>query len=163
MVLRPVGWGDLADIQALKADPLVFAMMLGGVRTPSIVVDELAADVSFWARTGVGMWTCRDRTGGFVGLTGLMERPDGRGIALRFAIGRRFQGRGLAREAAGAALRFGHDVAGLPRIIAVARESNFGSRTVLGGIGMIECGSFVQGGYDMLVYESRRRTDAVSR
>jgi RimJ/RimL family protein N-acetyltransferase len=163
MVLRPVGWGDLADIQALKADPLVFAMMLGGVRTPSIVVEELAADVSFWARTGVGMWTCRDLTGGFVGLTGLMERPDGRGIALRFAIGRRFQGRGLAREAAGAALRFGHDVAGLPRIIAVARESNFGSRTVLGGIGMIECGSFVQGGYDMLVYESRRRTDAVSR
>lgn len=163
MVLRPVGWGDLADIQALKADPLVFAMMLGGVRTPSIVVEELAADVSFWARTGVGMWTCRDLTGGFVGLTGLMERPDGRGIALRFAIGRRFQGRGLAREAAGAALRFGHDVAGLARIIAVARESNFGSRTVLGGIGMIECGSFVQGGYDMLVYESRRRTDAVSR
>jgi RimJ/RimL family protein N-acetyltransferase len=158
LVLSPVGWGDLADIQALKADPLVFAMMLGGVRPPSIVVEELATDISFWARAGVGMWTARDLTGGFVGLTGLMERPDGRGIALRFAIRRRFQGRGFAREAAGAALRFGHDSAGLPRIIAVARESNFGSRTVLGGIGMVECESFVRDGYDMVVYESRRRT-----
>lgn len=159
MVLSPVGWADLADLQALKADPMVFAMMLGGVRTPLAVVEELAADISFWARSGVGMWSARDLTGGFIGLAGLMDRPDGRGIALRFAIGRRFQGQGLAREAAGAALRFGHESAGLKRIIAVARESNFGSRTVLGGIGMVECGSFVQGGYEMVVYESRRRTE----
>ena len=64
------------------------------------------------------------------------------------------QGRGLAREAAWAALRFGHDRAGLRRIVAVARESNFGSRTVLGGIGMHEAESFIQNGYRMLLYVS---------
>ena len=45
----------------------------------------------------------------FVGITGLERRPDGRGVALRFALWPEAQGRGLAREAAGAALRFGHD------------------------------------------------------
>ena len=32
MVLTPVGGVDLADLQTIKADPRVFAIMLGGVR-----------------------------------------------------------------------------------------------------------------------------------
>jgi RimJ/RimL family protein N-acetyltransferase len=73
---------------------------------------------------------------------------------LRFALWPEAQGRGLAREAAYATLRFGHDRAGLPRIVAVARESNFGSRMVLGGIGMKETRTFGQFGYTMIFYES---------
>jgi RimJ/RimL family protein N-acetyltransferase len=83
-----------------------------------------------------------------------MERADGRGIALRFALTFGARGRGLAREAAGAALRFGHERAGLERIVAVAKETNFDSRTVLGGIGMVERDSFLRDGERMLVYES---------
>lgn len=159
MVLTPVGWADLADIQAIKADPRVFAMMLGGVRGPARAAEELAEDMAFWARRGFGVWTVRaSGNGAFIGLAGLMERPDGRGVALRFALTPEVQRHGLAREAAGAVLRFGHDTAGLERIVAVARESNFASRTVLGGIGMVPCGSFIQAGHEMLIYESRRRT-----
>ena len=95
-------------------------------------------------------------TAAFRALTGLMQRPDGRGIALRFAFWPEAQGRGLAREAAAAALRFGHDRAKLRRIVAVARETNFASRMVLGSIGMVECDSFTQGGYAMVLYESVR-------
>ena len=51
-------------------------------------------------------------------------------------------------------LRFGHDRAGLERIVAVARENNFGSRIVLGGIGMRACERFEQRGHTMLLYES---------
>lgn len=155
LVLIPVAGPDLADLQALKADPRVFAIMLGGVRTPARAADELAEDIAFWAARGCGMWSVREAVGGaFVGLTGFMQRPDGRGVALRFAFWPEVQGQGLAREAAAAALRFGHDRAGLERIVAVARESNFASRTVLGGIGMAEAGSFVQGGHAMVLYES---------
>ncbi len=160
MVLTPVGWADLADLQAIKADPRVFAMMLGGVRSPARTAEELAEDMTFWAGHGFGMWTVRDAaTGTFIGVTGLMERPDGRGVALRFALRPEVQGNGLAREAAAAVLRFGHDTAGLERIVAVARESNFASRTVLGGIGMVPCGGFIQGGHNMAIYESRRRAN----
>jgi len=157
LALTPVGPADLPELVALKADPRVYAIMLGGVRHPARTAEELAEEIAFWAAHGCGIWTVRNAASGrFLGITGFMERPDGRGIALRFALVAGAQGRGVAREAAGAALRFGHDRAGLARIVAVARESNFASRTVLGGIGMIERERFVQEGHVMVLYESSR-------
>jgi RimJ/RimL family protein N-acetyltransferase len=153
LVLAPVGGGDLPDLRAIKADPAVFAVMLGGVRDPMQTAEDLAHDVIAWGRHGFGIWAIRE-AGRFVGITGLEHRADGHGIALRFALWTEAQGRGLAREAAFAALRFGHDRVGLPRIVAAARETNFGSRIVLGGIGMWEAGSFEQRGYKMILYES---------
>jgi len=155
LVLTPVAGTDLPELVSIKSDPRVFAIMLGGVRTPTQTAEELAADVAAWGANGFGMWAIRERPRtGFIGITGLEQRPDGRGVALRFALWPEAQGRGLAREAAGAALRFGHQQAGLHRIVAVARENNFASRMVLGGIGMTACGSFEQNGYRMIVFES---------
>ncbi|HEX7389603.1 MAG TPA: GNAT family N-acetyltransferase [Acidiphilium sp.] len=153
--LEPAGWSDLADLVALKTDPRAFAMMLGGVRTPERAAEELAGEVAAWGANGYGIWVVRGlNTGNFVGITGLEARADGRGIALRFSLWPEMRGAGLAREAAGAALRYGHDRAGLGRIVAVARADNFASRTVLGAIGMVECEDFVRGEVPMLVYES---------
>ncbi len=155
--LTPVAWPDLPDLIALKSDPRVFAVMLDGVRGPVRAAEELAADIAFWAARGYGIWTLRDAAGdAFLGLTGLMERADGRGVALRFALWPEARGRGLAREAAGAALMFGHEIAGLARIVAVARADNIGSRTVLGAIGMVERARFVRDGTEMVLYDSRR-------
>jgi RimJ/RimL family protein N-acetyltransferase len=153
LTLTPVNGADLANLVAIKADPRVFAIMLGGVRSVAETREELAHDVRAWGANGFGIWSVREGDR-FVGITGLETRPDARGVALRFALWPEAQGRGLAREAAAAALRFGHDDAGLIRIVAVARASNFASRTVLGGIGMTECGSFVQAGWEMVMYES---------
>ncbi len=153
LLLTPVSGGDLPDLRMIKADPAVFAVMQGGVRDYAQTADDLATDLVAWGRYGFGLWTIRERNR-FVGITGLEYRTDGRGVALRFALWPEAQGRGLAREAAFAALRFGHDRAGLTRIIGVARETNFGSRIVLGGIGMRQCESFEQRGHMMLLYES---------
>lgn len=155
LVLTPVGGGDLPDLRAIKADPRVFAIMLGGIRSPEQTEAELAEDVIGWGANGFGIWAVRETPDHrFVGIAGLERRPDGRGVALRFALWPEAQGRGLAREAAGAALRFGHEQGRLRRVVAVARETNFASRTVLGGIGMTERDSFVQQGYRMVMYES---------
>jgi RimJ/RimL family protein N-acetyltransferase len=155
LVLTPVGGADLSDLRAIKGDPRVFAVMLGGVRSTQRTAEELAEEVVAWGADGFGTWAVRNAaTTKFVGITGLERRPDDRGIALRFAVWPEAQGHGLAREAAAAALRFGHQQAGLRRIVAVARENNFGSRIVLGGIGMTKCDSFVQHGYRMVMYES---------
>jgi RimJ/RimL family protein N-acetyltransferase len=157
LVLTPVSGGDLADLRAIKADPRVFAVMLGGVRGATETAAELARDVIAWGVQGYGIWTVREASGNrFVGITGLEERPDNRGIALRFAVWPEVQGKGYAREAAAAALRFGHDRSGLKRIVAVAREANFASRTVLGSIGMVLCEHFVQDGHAMILFESVR-------
>jgi hypothetical protein len=153
LVLTPIGGADMVDFRAIKADPAVFAVMKGGVRGYAQTGEDLAQHVIAWGRHGFGIWAIRER-GRFVGITGLEHRTDGRGVALRFALWPEAQGRGLAREAAFAALCFGHDRAGLERIVAVARESNFGSRIVLGGIGMRACERFDQRGHTMLLYES---------
>jgi RimJ/RimL family protein N-acetyltransferase len=155
LVLTPVGGGDLAELWAIKADPAVFAVMLGGVRNHAQTAADLADNVVAWGRFGFGIWAIRE-AGQFVGITGLEHRADGRGVALRFALRPAAQGKGRASEAAFAALRFGHDRAGLPRIVAAARESNFASRIVLGGIGMRQIETFASQGYTTLLYESLR-------
>lgn len=161
LLMTPVGGADLPHLCTLKADPRVFAVMLGGVRGPTETAEELARDVRAWGANGFGIWAVRETAGNrFVGITGLERRPDGRGVALRFALEPDAQGRGLAREAASAALRFGHDQAVLSRIVAVARESNVGSRVVLGAIGMTACDGFTQNGYRMVLFESLSRSAA---
>ncbi len=102
------------------------------------------------------MFTVRDLNGTLIGITGIHERPDGRGLALRFAFDPAFRGHGLAREAASAALNYAHDCAGLPRVIAVAREDNIASRSVLGGIGMRHVDTFIRDRNVMMLHESRR-------
>ena len=106
------------------------------------------------------MWSVRAQRGRFLGVTGLMHRPDGRGVGLRFAFFPEARGIGLAGEAAFAALHYGHEVAGLERVVGVAREDNFASRIVLGSIGMVEAERFVRDGIDRIVYESVRRRNA---
>ena len=155
LVLAPIAAADLPDLIRLKADPRVFARMLGGVRGPAQTVLELAEDITFWGRTGVGMWSVREPGGAFHGIVGFMARPDGLGTALRFALWPQSRGFGLAREAAGAALHFAFDRARLGRVVAVAREDNVASRLVLGGIGMREAGRFDRDGDPMLIYERR--------
>jgi RimJ/RimL family protein N-acetyltransferase len=155
--MTPVGGADFPDLCAIKADPRVFAVMLGGVKGPADTAEELARDVMSWGEHGFGTWAIRERAGNrFAGIVGLAIRPDRRGVALRFALWPEEQGRGYAREAAGAALRFGHDQARLARIVAVARESNFGSRTVLGSIGMVPREHFDQDGQTMILFDSIR-------
>ena len=154
LLLAPVQWRDMDDMAALKGDAGAFGLMLGGVRSRVQAEAEMADDLAFWARRGVGIFTVREE-GRFLGMTGMHERPDGRGLSLRFALFPWARGRGIAREAAAAALRFAHD-AGEVLVIAVAREDNFASRTTLGGIGMTVAGGFERDGSPMLVYESVR-------
>ncbi len=157
--LTPVGYWDLRDLVRLKSDPRAYALMLGGVRSASQVAEELAHEIQDWGRYGFGVWAVRAHRGKFLGIVALQHRPDGLGVALRFAMLPDVRGAGLAVEAAGAARRFGHEVAGLPRIVAVARESNFASRAVLVAIGMSECARFPRLGETMLIYQSVCYTD----
>jgi len=156
LLMRPVTGGDLADLVRLKGDPRAFAVMLGGVRSAFQVAEELAAEMSLWGRRGFGMWTLRDLAdNGFAGIVGLMEREDGRGVALRFALAPERHGHGYATEAAGAALRFAHERAGLTRVVGVARVANLGSRNVLGAIGMREVERFEREAEAMVMYASQ--------
>lgn len=156
LTLRPVGPAHLADLIALKRDEAAFGLMLHGTRGPELATRELQDDIAIWAVRGYGTWAIHlAATEEFLGIVGLMERPDGRGIALRFALWPRTRGKGYAREAARGALEYGH-AAGLARIIAVAREDNLASRGVLEDLGLRRVAEFPREGHRMLVYESLR-------
>ena len=156
LMMIPPGKENLPDLIRLKADEGAFGLMLHGTRTPDRAAEELEDDIDFWEVRGYGTWCVFERESGtFLGICGLMERPDGRGVALRYALWPQSRGRGYAREAARAAIAFGH-AAGLDRIIAVARFTNHASRGVLEDIGMRPCGDFRHKGHHMLVFESLR-------
>ena len=131
--------------------------MLGGVRTPQQTAEDLAQEIAFWGRHDVGMWTARDQGGLLLGVTGLHERYDSRGIALRVAFDPATRGHGLARRQQGRCCQDAHNRAGLTRVIAVARDSNIASRTLLGAIGMREESTFEQGGHLMHLFASERQ------
>lgn len=57
-------------------------------------------------------------------------------VELLYALDRTAWGRGLATEAAGAALAYGFEVAGLGRIIGITRPANAASRRILEKLGM---------------------------
>jgi RimJ/RimL family protein N-acetyltransferase len=153
--LRPVCFDDLDGLAALKADPLAFGLLLGGVRDRQRTAQDLAEDIVFWGEHGVGMWSIRERgQPDLIGLTGIMQRPDGRGMALRFALQPWARGRGYASEAALAALRYAHEHGRLARVVAVARETNTASRELLAAIGMTFHGTFIQHGWRMWLFES---------
>jgi RimJ/RimL family protein N-acetyltransferase len=145
---------QLPELIRLKGDESVFGYMLHGIRSPERTREELEDDMDFWQVRGYGTWSVFLRESGqFLGICGLMERPDGRGIALRYALWPETRGFGYAREAARAALDFGH-AAGLSRIIAVARDTNLSSQAVMRDIGMKQAGEFMNRGHRMVVFDS---------
>ena len=84
-----------------------------------------------------------------------MERPDGRGVAMRFALWPECRGKGYAREAAKAGLEFGHR-AGLDADHRRGLGGEPGIPQVLQDIGMVECDAFTYRDRRMIVYESLR-------
>ena len=154
--LLPPSPEQLPELIRLKGDERVFGWMLHGVRSAQRVREELEDDTDFWQVRGYGTGSVFLRESGeFLGIAGLMERPDGRGVALRYALWPECRGQGYAREAARAALDFGH-AAGVSRIIGIARAENTASRAVLTDIGMREAEHYTYQGHPMVLHESLR-------
>ncbi|CAI3930246.1 GNAT family N-acetyltransferase [Commensalibacter papalotli (ex Botero et al. 2024)] len=161
LILSPIGWADIEDVTALKTDSQAFGHMLGGVRTSLKVAIEMGEDTVYWGCHRIGMYVVRENIkfghSRFLGITGIHNRPDGRGYALRFSLWPWAQGRGYAREAAYAVLTEAH-ARGHDRIVAVAKEDNIPSRRVLGGIGMVVEDVFFRHENKMIMYVSTQIT-----
>ena len=135
--LEPIGERHFEDLAALRAGPEVMATMKDGPETRAETGATLARYRETWRAHGFGIWAVVERaSGGFLGECGFWLRDDGLGVALRVALAASARGRGLAREAAAAALDYGFVVAGLERIVAVARQDNARSHALLEALGM---------------------------
>jgi RimJ/RimL family protein N-acetyltransferase len=90
-----------------------------------------------WDAYGFGVWAIVDKASGEVaGYCGLQYVPGMAQVELLYLLDERFWHRGLATEAALAAVRYGFDELGLQRIVAVVEAANQASRRVLEKVGL---------------------------
>lgn len=155
--MRPFTAGDLDLLARHHGDPEVMALMSGGVQTAAQVEAELDRYLTTWRDHGYGIWALFLAAGGaFVGECGLRLSDDGLPTRLRVALAPPWRGRGLAQEAAAAAVCFAFERAGLDRLVAVTKAVNGPSSKTLEGIGMIYRPDLDLRGGAAIVYELTR-------
>lgn len=134
--LRLREWRD-ADLEpwaALNADPVVmehFPSTLTRSESDAVVTRVRA----HFAEHGYGLWAV-DVDGDFAGFTGLQwtDATGSRELEVGWRLAQRFWGRGLATEAATAALAYGLDR--VPRVVSLTAVTNTRSWRLMERIGM---------------------------
>lgn len=168
LVLRPFTPEDAASHAELYADPEVLRWLGPGLDSPHAPAERsrraVAGFVAHWAERGWGVWAVRDReTGAFLGQCGLRHWDELAEVELLYALARRAWGRGLATEAARAALRDGFARLGLERVVGVTRPDNVGSRAVLVKLGLRHERDLELLGGPAVLYALSRREHAARR
>jgi ribosomal-protein-alanine N-acetyltransferase len=130
---------DLAAFAAINADPEVMEHF------PEPLTREQSAELierieSGFEADGFGLWALEAPGGELVGFTGLIrvpaEMPFAPAVEAGWRLGRRWWGRGLAAEAAGAAIDYGLGAAGLSEVVAYTAVGNERSRRLMERLGM---------------------------
>ena len=140
LLLRPWREADREPFAAMNADPAVMEFF------PSLQSREASdASIDAWqsqlAAQGWSNWAAElIESGQFIGFVGLSvprrALPFSPCVEIGWRLDRRFWGRGLATEAARAALQFGFERLSLDDIVSFTAVGNLRSRAVMERIGM---------------------------
>lgn len=133
LVLRAYRDDDLRQLHAVLYSDEAAMALLGGPRDVAGTRAALERSMNQQEQDGYSFWAVIERESGLlVGEAGLFPlSPDGPDVALGYALGSAYWGRGYATEAARAVLAEAFGPLGLPRLVAITREANAGSRRVL--------------------------------
>jgi ribosomal-protein-alanine N-acetyltransferase len=124
---------------ALFADPDVTRYLpIDGPLPDADLRAALARGRAHWSSHRYGAWAVElTASGPFAGHCGLRHLDDAGETEVYYALAKAFWGRGLATEAAAAAVDFGFERAGLSRIVAYAVPENTASTHVMEKLGML--------------------------
>jgi ribosomal-protein-alanine N-acetyltransferase len=140
LVLRPMETADVPAYAAFRSDPQVMRYLPAAAREGDqnlLAAQRIPAFAEHWRQRGYGIWGVFERSSGaLIGHCGLNHLEDYGETEVLYALARRAWGRGLATEAARAAVDFGFGPAGLPRIIALVHPDNVASQRVLAKLGL---------------------------
>jgi ribosomal-protein-alanine N-acetyltransferase len=166
LVLRPFEEADAPSVM-FYCDPEVMRFIPGGPRDPGQLLARFPATVANrraqWASLGFGLWAVVFKaTGEVIGHCGLQPLPDGTDVEVAYLLDKPRWGKGLATEAAVAAIRFGFETAGLEKIVAIAMPENRGSTRVMEKAGMRLVGPAHHYGIDVVEYKIARADANVS-
>jgi len=130
-----------------------------GPRSPDQVRQILDAQIEHWTRESFGWWWWRERESGrLVGEAGLQRTTvDGSpAVEVGWTILPEHWGKGLASEAAAAALRYGFVRAGLKEIVALTLPANERSLAVMRKLGMEPRGEVTHAGLPHVLFAQTR-------
>jgi ribosomal-protein-alanine N-acetyltransferase len=142
LAIRAYEEDDLRQLHAVLYSDEAAMRLLGGPRDLAGTRAALERSMSQQEFGGYSFWPVIERESGLLcGEAGLFPlAPDGPDVALGYAFGSAYWGRGYATEAARAVLAEAFGVLGLERVVAITREANLGSRRVLTKLGFREHG-----------------------
>ena len=159
LLCRPTEPEDLSGYESVLLDPEV-EVRLRPASAPRMdergVRERLEADLAHWEKHGFGPWTLVERDSGLpIGRGGLQwTATEGREVVeLPWAIASQHWNRGLATEAAEAALAWARRLE-LLEAVALVTPDNESSRRVAEKIGMRVEGQTVHGGLPHLIYRA---------
>ena len=140
LVLRRFEARDERAVVRIFADAEVMRYIgSGGALGPERARAALARWTAEQGPTDFTMWAVEEAAeaaGAPIGWCGLKALQDSGLIEVGWVLDRPYWGRGLATEAAGAALTFGFEVGQLERIVAVAHPANAPSLGIMRKLGM---------------------------
>lgn len=128
----------LAEIARMHEDASQMAF-IGGVRSAEQTAAYMTRSLEHWETHGFGVWILRDRqTNDVAGRVLLRVMPlDGVDeIEVGYSFHAEFWGRGLAAEAAAAAMAHGRDALGFQHFVALTAPDHVISQRVLIKVGM---------------------------
>lgn len=141
LTLRSFRAEDWQGLARFYADDTVMRHMLPGRGLNAAQAEERAKSNihnfnTSWAQRGYGVWALTDRLSGrLLGQGGLRFVPEAEQVELLYLLNKTHWGRGLASEAARAALRHAFGAAALERVFAVTAPLNTASQKVLHKLG----------------------------
>lgn len=137
--LRPFTLADAGHIVELFNRPS-FIRFIGdrGVRTVADAENYLTqGPLKSYEQNGFGLWRVEQKeTQAFVGMCGLIKRPELEDVDIGYALLPEFWGRGYATEACAAVLAYAHYTLKLKRLVAIVSPDNAASLRVLEKIGL---------------------------
>jgi RimJ/RimL family protein N-acetyltransferase len=165
LILTPLCTADLEWLVTMRGDPDVMRYIGGeGAVSREKTVERVDRYLRCWADHGLGMFGIRfhgaQEAVGWAGLQPLEQTGE---IEVGYAFARAAWGRGLATEAARAALEWGFGERALDRIVAVASPENSASRHVMDKLGMTYEGLRFRYGTDCAYYSITSEAFAAHR
>jgi ribosomal-protein-alanine N-acetyltransferase len=152
---------DLHALAAIRADAEVMKHISS--RRPESVEEVgivLHKQLAHWDQHGFGRWALIDKnSGALVGWCGLFYLENTNEVEIAYGLAREYWGKGLASEAARAAMKYGFEVLRFPRIVAVAWPENVASLRVMEKLRMTKAQLYA----DKWVYYFISREDFAQR
>jgi RimJ/RimL family protein N-acetyltransferase len=136
LIMRGPGAQDFEPFAAMMADPDVARYIAPAPMERTDAWRALSSAIGHWSMRGYGGWTVVNKSdGAFVGRVGMIHPEGWPGLEIGWTLAKAFWGKGLATEAASAAMRYAFLTQPVARLISNIDPKNVASQAVAQRLG----------------------------